>query len=403
MPHSSLFPKSPRPSLLSHGRKRCLLAFLAAISLLLPGCRQESVVYPPDEEQRGDARQDALSGFYLLNEGNMGSNKASLDHYSYADALYSRNIYAQANPSAALELGDVANDMKAYRDRLWITVNCSNKVEVLDLQTARRLGQVDIPNCRYLAFQGDNAYVTSYAGPVLIDEDYAQLGFVARIDANTLRETGRVTVGFQPDGIAVSGNRLIVANSGGYRVPNYENTLSIIDLDTFTETDRWTLAINLNQVVADNHGHVWVSSRGDYFNVTPRLFCLDALSGELLATFERPASGLWLDGDLLYTVASAFSFETMANRNCYSLYDTRTLELVSDSFVDDSQSDIRLPYGIAVNPESKEILVTDARTYVNPGYLHCFATDGRHLWKVRTGDIPSKIAFIPAENPAEPK
>ena len=55
--------------------------------------------------------------------------------------------------------------MAAYGSKLWVVVNCSNKVEVLDLKNRPTApGEIDIPNCRYIAFDGRYAYVTSYAG-----------------------------------------------------------------------------------------------------------------------------------------------------------------------------------------------------------------------------------------------
>ena len=206
--------------------KKFVLAGIAPVLALsaFVSCRDGEQIILPEEEHPGETQRIQLTGFYLLNEGNMGSNKSSLDRYSFADGSYLRNIYAQANPDVPKELGDVGNDMAAYGSKLWVVVNCSNKVEVLDLKTARRLGQIDIPNCRYIAFDGRYAYVTSYAGPVEINPDYRQRGFVARIDTATMQETARVEVGFQPDGIAVCDGMIYVANSGGYMVPNYENT-----------------------------------------------------------------------------------------------------------------------------------------------------------------------------------
>ena len=47
-----------------------------------------------------------------------------------------------------------------------------------------------------------------------------------------------------------------------------------------------------------------------------------------------------------------------------------------------------------MNPITKDIYVTDARNYVNPGYLYCFGSDGVQKWKVRTGDIPAHFIFV---------
>ena len=60
---------------------------------------------------------------------------------------------------------------------------------------------------------------------------------------------------------------------------------------------------------------------------------------------------------------------------------------------DGTEKEISLPYGLAVNPETKEIFVCDATNYVTPGYLYCFTPEGKLKWKVRTGDIPAHIAF----------
>lgn len=360
----------------------------------LASCRNDEVINDPDKEQPGDAQQIPLTGFYLLNEGNMGSNKSTLDRYTFADGSYMRNIYAEANPDVPKELGDVGNDMGAYGSKLWIVVNCSNKVEALDLKTARRLGQVDIPNCRYVAFDGPYAYVTSYAGPVEIDPEYRQRGFVARIDTVTLRETARVNTGFQPDGIAVAGGKIYVANSGGYMVPNYENTVTVIDAATMQVTGNIEIDINLDLVAADRSGRLWISSRGDYFDKPSQLYVYDPVRSEVIKRFDSPVSSFYMAGDSLYTVSSSFSYLNDGLDRRYSIYDTRRLECVNSNFISDgSEKDIKVPYGIAVNPDTKEIYVTDARNYVNPGYLHCYTPEGVLKWSQRTGDIPKKIVF----------
>ena len=372
-----------------------ILICAATLTGVLAGCREDQVVFREEQIEVGEGRLDEIAGFYLLNEGNMGSNKASLDQYIYADALYRRDIYATANPNVALELGDVANDMKIYGDKLWIVVNASNKVEVLDKYTARRIGQIDIPNCRFITFDGPNAYVSSYAGPIEIDEDYKQRGFVARIDTASLSITGRVTVGYQPDGVAVADGKLYAANSGGYRVPNYENTLSVIDLKSFEAEEPVPIAINLSRVRADREGKIWVASRGDYYEVPSRLYCYDPEQNRVVKTFDLPVSAMWLDGDSLYTVAASFDSMTGENRRSFAVFDTRTLTQLTDCFITDgTENRIEVPYGVAVNPVSGEILVCDARTYVNPGRLYCYDHEGRFLWEVRTGDIPCCISFF---------
>ncbi|MBR2146771.1 MAG: YncE family protein, partial [Muribaculaceae bacterium] len=61
---------------------------------------------------------------------------------------------------------------------------------------------------------------------------------------------------------------------------------------------------------------------------------------------------------------------------------------------DGTEQEITMPYGVAVNPITKEIYVTDAKDYVSPGRLYCFSPEGVKQWDVRTGDIPAHFAFV---------
>ena len=147
--------------------------FLYYLPLLMvaTSCREDELVVPTEYDIIGDERPGSdIRGFYLVNEGNMGSNKCTLDFYDYYTGLYSRNFYAERNPNVIKELGDVGNDIGIYGSKLYVVVNCSHKVEVLDAKSGIRLGQADIPNCRYIRFHRGKAYVSSYVGPVLIDQ-----------------------------------------------------------------------------------------------------------------------------------------------------------------------------------------------------------------------------------------
>ena len=150
-------------------------AAAAIIILSSTSCREESIIFPPEPNHVTDPAEkfSEIEGFYLLNEGNMGSNKSTLDRFDYSTGIYTRNIYGEANPDVPKELGDVGNDLKIYGSRLYAVINCSNKIEVMDAKTTRRIGQIEIPNCRFIQFHGKYAYVTSYAGPVEIRPDYS--------------------------------------------------------------------------------------------------------------------------------------------------------------------------------------------------------------------------------------
>ena len=376
----------------------CIVRCALCIILMLAGCREDEPLYIPDAVPVTMPEYTSVKGFYLLNEGNMNSNKASIDFYNYETGKYYNYIYRAQNYGVVMELGDVGNDIGIYGSKLWAVINCSNKVEVMDKNTVVRLGQVDIPNCRYIKFHGGYAYVTSYAGPVatVLDGSQSQIGYVAKVDTTTLQVVDRCLVGYQPDELEIVGNRIYVANSGGYNPNNYENTISVIDIETFQEVERIPIAINLQYVKADHRGVLWISSRGDYYTAGSNIYAYDTRKQRLVAQLNCPVGNMWMDGDSLYVISSEYSKVNESYRTAtYQIINTREMRVVNEHFITDgTEQAIVQPYGIAVNPITKDIMVTDAKNYVTPGRLYCFGPDGRRKWDLLTGDIPAHFVFL---------
>ena len=181
--------------------------YLFFILMLLSSCRHDDyIIYSIDEDTGGKTVKSEIMGMYLLNEGNMGSNKCTLDYLDLSGNTetvhYYRNIYAERNPSTVKELGDVGNDLKIHDNKLWMVINCSNKVEVATADSCRRLAKIDIPNCRYIAFDDNYAYVSSYVGPVQISTN-TQLGRVYKIDTRTYQKVDSIEVGYQPEELCI--------------------------------------------------------------------------------------------------------------------------------------------------------------------------------------------------------
>lgn len=386
--------------------KHHILILFLLLACLLPSCREDELVVPSEYEllpipirAEADFAADEPIGMYLLNEGNMGSNKASIDYVDFCNAYYIRSIYTERNPNIIKELGDVGNDIQIYGSKLYAVINCSHKVEVMDVRTCKKLAQIDIPNCRYIRFSRGKAYVSAYVGPVSIDPN-AQLGAVYEVDTTSLRVTRKVTVGYQPDELEVMGQYIYVANSGGYRVPDYDYTVSVIEIEGFKQVQKIPVKINLHRLKQDRYGKLWVSSRGDYEN-TPSCLCVmqrkDAFTNEMVVTdtLPVPCSEMTIVGDSMYYYATAWNNQSEQNEIQYGIIDVSTKQVVSHGFITDgTESEIKIPYGIAVNPYNGDIYVTDAKNYVSSGVLHCYDKYGKKKWSVRTGDIPAHMVFV---------
>ena len=326
---------------------RCnkILTFVLC-SLLFFGCRGDEVIYPTIGTHVTDEVREG--GLYVLCEGNMGSNKARLDYINLESGEYYSNWYGAQNPTQLKELGDVGNDLVAYGNRLYAVINCSHKVEVMDAK-ARHIGQVDIPNCRYLAFHGDKMYVSAYVGSVA---DADLLGSIFEVDTASLEITREVKVGHQPDELVVVDDKLYVVNSGGYLINRYDSTMSVIDLHSFTELRKVVVGLNPTRLRLDDQKHLWVCCQGNYNQTAPQVVVLQ--NEAVIQRILTPCSNISIQG------TTAPSFEN--------------------------------PYGLLATADA--LYITDAKNYVSSGVLHCYSYDGREHWCAKTGDIPGHLCRV---------
>lgn len=354
-------------------RQILISIFCTLYSVFFVACRTDEVIYPTiptdvtDEVQQG--------GLYVLCEGNMGSNKARLDYMNLETGTYYANWYGAQNPKQVKELGDVGNDIAVYGNKLYAVINCSHKVEIMDLQ-AHRIGQVDIPNCRYLAFYGDKAYVSAYVGS-LADPDL--LGSVFEIDTASLQITREVKVGHQPDELCVIDDKLYVVNSGGYLTNRYDSTVSVIDLNSFTEIQKIPVGLNPTRIRKDEQGYLWVCCQGNYNEVKPQVVVHDL--NNVVKRIQTPCANISIYDNTAY------------------ILDNTNKNLLGISTIDYRQSTINLslstyenPYGLLATKDA--LYITDAKNYVSSGVLHCYSYDGKERWQALTGDIPGHLCRV---------
>lgn len=380
---------------------------LAIALVAAAGCRKEDTLRflpgengEPSDYEVVDAAVDASakpSGIYLVNQGNQGSNKARLDFLNFHNGFYIRDVFTEYNPEVVKGLGDTGNDVQVYKGKVFVAVNGSHKVEIMDAYTMKRLAQVDVPNCRFIAFDGNHAYVTSY---VAKDKEAlkTQKGALYRIDLDTYKVTGQVTVGYQPEQLVIMDGKAYVANSGGL-AKDYDNTVSVVDLKSMKVEYNIEVAVNLELMLVDAEGTIWVSSRGNYSDVSSTLNYLVKKGDkyELGGSVNVPVSSMALAGDKIYVIGSTYTNTngTWALTTTYNIVNVKTRKLESGSFITDgTESDITTAYTVTVNPGNGDIYVTDAKDYVSSGTLHCYTGSGKHKWSVRTGDIPARIAFL---------
>src|SRR5690554_6387695 len=186
-------------------------SLLAITVLAASSCKKDNNTLP-------DAPLPAVSGVYILNEGYYDADNGTLSYFDLESKKMTNEFFVAANPGK--KLGDVANDMGSYGSKLYITVNRSNKIEIMNAESGVVIKTVNVRAPRFLAFHGKHAFISSYTAKVAV-QDTASMTVIKEIEAGRTSEQ-----------LAVSGDYDFVAIAGwqdGTTGNEYDNRLSVTD------------------------------------------------------------------------------------------------------------------------------------------------------------------------------
>lgn len=359
---------------------------MIALSLIAASCENEepSTTFPENS---------TVAGMFVLNEGTFGAGNSTLSFVDLKNDTLYKDIFGKVNPDVSGNLGDAGNCIAINNGKVYILT--SNFVEIIDAATCKHIKRLEMNSPRDIKFYNGNAYVSSY-GVMKDIPNYK--GVVYEINTDLLEVTKEVTVGYQPEEMVIKDNKLYVANSisPDYNNTEYDKNVSVINLDSFTLEKNIEVAINMHRMEIDSKGNIYVSSRGNYFDIPSNLYVIDTNKDAVVDTLDITVSDMCLSNDKIYVTSAQWSSAIGGYEYSYSLYDINKGNVVPGGFITDgSTNDIKFPYGVAVNPENNDIYVTDAiDTYIpQNGKIYCFGADGKKKWTMEGEIIPAHIAF----------
>lgn len=152
--------------------------------------------------------QEYSTGAYVVNSGNMYNKiESSLTAIDYASSTATQNVFKAANGRS---LGNTANDGIVYGNKIYLAVDQSNTIEVIDkktkqsikqIKTTDLLGKAEGAEPRHIIADGGKVYFTTYGG------------YVAAVDTINFVLADKYKVGSCPEGLVIGGSNLYVANS----------------------------------------------------------------------------------------------------------------------------------------------------------------------------------------------
>ena len=276
-------------------------------------------------------------------------------------------------------MGDTGNDMKKYGGKIYIIVNVSSTIEVLNASTGNSISQISMvangtpKQPRYITFYGPKAYITCYDG------------YVDVLDTASLSITNRIQVGANPEGLTISNGKLFVANSGGLNFPNVDSTVSVIDLGSLQEITRITVGKNPGSIQTDTNGEVYVITRGDYAGIPSRMHRINANTNTLTQSFTFDASGISPFNS--HFLVSYHDFSSGDNK--IALFDPNTETIINPEYI--PTSGIQTLYGVQYSDITNKIYCLDAKNYTVTGQVHVFSPNGIFETSYNVGLNPTSI------------
>lgn len=346
---------------------KILVISLLCLSFL--SCKKKKIEEPAVPNQLNN-------GIMVLNEGLFQQNNSTLGWINLNDNSYSNNFFEQKNNRS---LGDTGNDLKRYGGKIYVVVNVSSTIEILNASSGVSLKQISMvyngtsKQPRNIEFYGSKAYITCYDG------------YLDVLDTASLTITQRIPVGANPEDLTICNGNIYVSNSGGLNAPNVDSTVSVIQLSTLQEIKRITVGKNPGAIAHDPSGDVYVISRGDYGSIPARMHRINTTTNTLVQSFNFDVLGITpFNNNFLLTYHNYSTGD-----NSISLFDTQTESVINSNYL--NISSIETLYGVYYHTNSNKIYCLDAKNYTITGNLLIYSSTGILEKTIPVGLNPSNI------------
>ncbi|MFI5217983.1 MAG: DUF5074 domain-containing protein [Bacteroidia bacterium] len=348
-------------------------AIISAILCIFYSCKKD------DTSSNGGGNAIFVrNGVLILNEGAFGFGNASVSFFNVNDKSVIEDVFSEVN---SLPLGDVAQSITLFNNNLYIVVNNSQKIEVVDRSFFKSQFTINgFTSPRYfLAVNSSKAYVSDWS-----DNN------IKIVNLSSYAISGSIPAGNGPEQMLLANNKVYVANVGGF---GNDSTVTVIDANTDNVLLSLQTGLNPNSLQQDKDGKIWTLCRGtigpDFTGGTT-----DDIGGMLLrinpvndsietvfnfTQFEHPLR-LQINNakDELFYLSGMSDYDGMVYK--FGIYDG---SLPSAPLIN------KIFYGLGIDPVNENIHGGYSPAFGQNGYMFRYSTAGVLIDSVKVGIGPN--------------
>jgi hypothetical protein len=348
-------------------QKLSAYVLLSATLLSLSACRKDK---EPDNKLDNTTARRVV----LVNEGGFQFGNSSLSVYLPDSMQVFNDLFQSANNSA---LGDVAQSA-IYRDSLlYVVVNNSTKVEVLNRTTFERKATINIPGSspRYIHFiSNEKAYLT---------ELYADKIWIFNPTTNAV--TSSIKVNGWTEEMVATGTDIYVAERTTLN-GLYQANVLVINSASNQITKTISLVGEPNSIVKDNQNNVWVLCNSN--------------------TAKSKTAMLYKISPATQTITDSFAFASSAspsylrvNKQANTLYyftkgiykmTTSDNALPSSAFISTGGKTV---YALNIDPSNDDVYISDALDYSQAASISRYDKNGNLIQNFTAGINTNQFVF----------
>lgn len=326
-----------------------------------------------DETPKGEFS----TGVIVVNEGNYTDGDGTVSYYNPANGETVQDLFAAKNDGRAL--GSVVQSATLDGDLLYIVVNNSNKVEVVNANTlvsSYTLNDVKLPRF-FITFNG-KGYLTEWVS-------FSDAGRVSVVNLQNHTVETTITTDFGAEAIVAADGKLFVSN-------NFTNTVSVINPSNNQVTKQIEVEGSPAGFVTDKDDKIWVvCTGGSDANYNPlndgTLHRINPSTNEVDKTIELHLN---VEGRITINKSRDVIYY-FKGKKIYQVSTTATTAS-QDAFI--TETNAVSFYGIGFDTKNEVIYAADAKGFaVGNGTVFRYKKEGTFIDSFDSGRGPNGFIF----------